>query len=619
MSHRLTKSVFPKNYNLHIRVNLDNFTFEGTCEIKFHAVSPVDRIFLHSKNLSIGNVFLNGASPCTVEIDVVRETVCVHTGSLSGDAVLTFLYEGVLNANMEGFYRSSYKGATGDLRYMGVTQFEATDARQAFPCFDEPNFKASFDLKITCPADKTVVANTPVIAIDFKKGIKIVTFDTTPVMSTYLLAFVVSDLEYLERKLDDGKYLRAYCTPGKKEKLNFAIDVAARALKWYIDWFQIDYPLAKLDLLAVPDFSAGAMENWGLITFRESLIFCDENTDIAEKQDIVNTICHELAHQWFGNLVTMEWWTYLWLNESMATYFGWWVTDVLFPEYKTWDKFIDHEYATALELDSLESSHPIEVHVEKSSDIQQIFDAISYSKGSCLVRFLVNYLGEKKFRSGMQKYLEKNKYSNTVSADLWKAFGDDVGELMKCWTTTTGYPVVSVTNNGTSLVLSQERYYKSGKRAGSCLWNIPIEIVVDGKFSVAVKLDEKTKTFDISSTDILINPGRGGFFRVKYDKIPTALGSTANKNQLISDCASLCLAGYLGFQKLFDVLRIFDLSRERNYSIWNNVITTLGVIYNHLHEHVAVQERFHKTIMKSCYAGSCFGEEEFRVGAVGGN
>ncbi|AYV84014.1 MAG: aminopeptidase 1 [Hyperionvirus sp.] len=599
IKHRLTKDVKPSNYELNIVPDLMRFTFQGTCRISFDAGVWVERIVLHSKHLSIGSVLLNDDRKCEVVMDVENELMSVETGGYFGKGVLLISYAGVLNGNMEGFYRSSYK--VGEIvRYMGVTQFEAADARQAFPCFDEPNFKATFDLRITGVGEyngRMCLSNMEVV----KREGDSVWFGTSPVMSTYLLAWVIGDLEFLEREMD-GVVIRAYCTPGKKEKLLFAINVAARALKWFLEWFEIGYPLKKLDLLAVPDFSAGAMENWGLITFRESLLFADEDTEISERQDIVNTICHEIAHQWFGNLVTMEWWTYLWLNESMATYFGWWVTDVLFPEYKIWDKFMDNECATALELDSLEASHPIEVVVERSSDIQQIFDAISYSKGSCLVRALVCHLGEKKFREGMRRYLSKHKYGNTVSGDLWDAFGEGVGELMRCWTEQTGYPVVSVMRSGGEIVFEQMRFLKSGRAGGDSLWKIPIEM----EGGVRVMLDERVKRVVVSGegAEILINPNRVGFFRVKYEgKLDFDFGkmSVQNKIQLISDCSTLCLAGYQEFQRLFDLFGSFDLRKERSYSVWNNVVGVLELVWGHLGGYPELQEAFMKNVMMYVY------------------
>lgn len=613
INHRLPKTVIPINYKLHIQPNLEQFTFDGTVMINLQINSPTDTIILNSKKLTIKSVlfenelvkFKNNNEDEIIIITIPLINVIKNSGLYD----LTIIFSGILNDQMEGFYRSKYK-INNIIKYMATSQFESTDARQAFPCFDEPNFKATFDISITGPKDATILSNTEIKQQIDNDNTKTVIFETSPKMSTYLVAFIVSDLEYVEGKMRNNIIIRSYATPGNKSKLNFSLDIAIKALEYYTKWFEIDYPLSKLYLVAIPDFSAGAMENWGLITFREQAMLYDERMNLGEKQNIVYTICHEIAHQWFGNLVTMDWWTYLWLNESMATYFGWMVTDILFPEWQIWNKFMEHEYITALELDSLETSHPIEVPVQKSSDIQQIFDAISYSKGSCLIRFLVNYLGMDEFRYGMQRYLNKNMYGNTTSDDLWEAFGSNIKSLMKDWTQQTGYPVICASCTPSKhLTLSQSRFYKYGPdkiKDNTNRWTIPLELQLSKSENVSIVLDKLTNTYQLNTIEhLLINPRRMGFFRIQYIDLPNMENlpnmknlSIEDKIHVLNDSFSLSLSGYQSFDKVFKMVDKLNLDIERNYNIWNSIVPYLNMIYVYLQNHKDIRENYKNKIMK---------------------
>lgn len=628
-NHRLTKDIYPTNYLLNLRPNFNDFTFNGEVQIQttFDIDIDVDKFALHSKNLVIDSIEVDN-NKCNFTEDKENEILIVNTNTFinkdnpsltSGNHVIVIKYNGVLNDNMEGFYRSTYKDTkTGETKYLATTQFESTYARQAFPCFDEPNFKATFDVVITAPTHMTVLSNNVVkyeMKVDDESNMKVVAFETSPKMSTYLLAFIVGDLEYIEGTVLN-KLVRVYGTPGNRDRMQYALNVTMKGLEWFINWFNIDYPLSKLDIVAVPDFSAGAMENWGLITFREGLVYCDQDTDLTEKQDIAVTICHELAHQWFGNLVTMEWWTYLWLNESMATYFGWEVADAIFPEWNLWDKFVGDEYAQALELDSLETSHPIEVPVNHANEIQNIFDAISYSKGSCLVRFLVNYLGEETFQSGMRKYMNDNKYKNTESDDLWKAFtavsGKDIGELMNPWTKQMGYPVVTIDYDGFAIHFNQQKFLSQGinseNKNDHSLWTVPFDIkyrqkpdmndldqdpfqvskpfVLDKKSYV---LDRKDNVYDLTTAQIggiYVNPDRTSFMRVKYSTLPFVMDDDEKyhtkiintSTSILDDCFALAFAGYDSFAKPFDVLKRVNIGNIDNFAFWNTLIMHINML-----------------------------------------
>jgi aminopeptidase 2 len=579
---RLTKTIYPEHYQLHLIPNFDDFTFAGSVVIQTKFERDASSFALHSKNLTINQLFLD-SQPINYQLESSHELILINTDSLikKGSHSLLIKFKGVLNDRMEGFYRSSYRSSTGETKFLATTQFESTEAREAFPCFDEPNFKATYDIIITSKSEHTILSNNKVKHTDDNKTSKTVYFETTPKMSSYLVAFIIGDLEYIEGKTFNDILVRFYGVPGNKEKMPFALDVAIKGLEWYIKWFEgIDYPMSKLDIIAIPDFSAGAMENWGLITFREGYLYCDEQTSSDEKKDIINVVLHELAHQWFGNLVTMEWWTYLWLNESMATYFAWMVTNELYPEYHIWNKFIEDEYESALDLDSLESSHPIEVTVKNTNDIQNIFDAISYSKGSCLVRYLASYLGPDNFRKGMNLYMNNNLYKNTTSTDLWKAFDEvsnsDIGKLMNSWTKQTGYPVVTVNCDGFTLHLNQQRFFKNGRNpSNKQLWTIPLEILYQDENDVERRL---TVTFDTEDQLIpmtksiksirSINPDRTSFVRVCYNTSPK-ISEVNNLTYMLDDAFSLALSGYSDFMKPFHILSTLELENFDDNSLWN--------------------------------------------------
>lgn len=576
-NYRLPKNIYPTFYRLNITTNLSDFTFEGNVCIDTTFVNSTNICTINSKQLTIKSVKVDKTS-VRFEEDTYDEIIKLYHDFTTGDHQIIIEYKGVLTDSMDGYYRSKY----GD-KYLAVTQFESTSARQAFPCFDEPNFKAKFQLTMTSKKEYVFLSNTSPIFTLIDNDYKTIKFAETPIMSTYLLAFIVGDLEYITDKgIETGQEIRIYGVPNNKHKMSFALDVTQKGLNYFNSWFNIKYPLNKLDLVAIPDFSAGAMENWGLITFRESDLYCDDNTDDREKHQNAITTIHELAHQWFGNLVTMEWWTYLWLNESMATYFGWHVADKLFPEWKLASKFVDDEYVNALELDSLESSHPIEVPIKRAADVQSIFDAISYSKGSCIVRFLVNYLGDDKFQQGMQKYMETNKYKNTTSDDLWDAFGSDVKVLMNSWTKQTGFPVISVTKSGDDIILSQQRFLKnsdSNNRNNDTLWMIPLDIQNDSGDVTRITLNDKTTTVKINSNNIIVNPKRTIFCRIQYVNIePNLQNDYDNLTYLLDDSFALAMSGYHSFDKPFDIINKINLKDIVQYNFWDMLTRHVNTI-----------------------------------------
>lgn len=390
-------------------------------------------------------------------------------------AQLEIKFTGHLNDKMAGFYRSTYKKEDGTEGILATSQMEPTDARRAFPCFDEPALKATYtvtliaDKNLTCLSNMDVASETDVQSTISGSTRKAVKFNKSPLMSTYLVAFIVGELNYVETNAFRVP-VRVYAPPGQDiEHGRFSLDLAAKTLAFYEKVFGIEFPLPKMDQVAIPDFAQGAMENWGLVTYRVVDLLLDEKASgAATKERVAEVVQHELAHQWFGNLVTMDWWEGLWLNEGFATWASWYSCNAFYPEWNVWQTFVTDTLQGALSLDSLRSSHPIEVPVKRADEINQIFDAISYSKGSCVLRMISTYLGEDTFLEGVRRYLKKHAYGNTQTGDLWASLADASGkqveEVMASWTkvraSTTPSEMVSgprTTAVANSILLKQNR------------------------------------------------------------------------------------------------------------------------------------------------------------------
>ena len=516
------------NYDLIFEPLFSNFTFNGKEIISFTASKPIKTLKLNSAELKIKKCYIikNGKTIHTkYNIDEKKEELSITPEKkINGKVKLCIEFTGTLNDRLLGFYRSQYKDKAGKKKYLATTQFEAADARRAFPCWDEPAVKATFDVSLIVDKTLSAISNMPQ-KTKKKFGTKtLVEFERTPVMSTYLLYLGVGEFEFLETKLRNIK-IRVVTTRGKKSNAKLSLELTKKFLGEYEKYFGIKYPLPKLDMLAIPDFAAGAMENWGAITFRETILLYDPKTSSTRtKQYIAEVISHEIAHQWFGNLVTMKWWNDLWLNESFATFMATKIVDRFYPEWDYWDQFLDDAMNTAMSLDSLKTSHPIDVNVNHPSEIREIFDSISYDKGGCILRMLEHFVGEKNFQKGLQKYLTKHQYDNAQGSDLWNAIGQvskqPIDKMMKTWINQVGFPLLEVKRNTSTLTLKQSRFLLEGdKNPSKKTWSIPL-VIEEGNQRMKKLMTKKSEKIHLKNKDrnFIINSGRTGFYRIQYDK-----------------------------------------------------------------------------------------------------
>lgn len=440
----LPSNVIPSHYELEFTPNLESLTFEGVEVVHVDVKQPTSGITLHTKELVIKSAifsqFSSGDEFAMTGLNYVFEgnvtTISFGKELPCGSGKLSISFSGVLNGDMAGFSKSEYTDIHGKKKVMASTQFEALDARRAFPCWDEPALKCTFDITLIIPSHLSGLSNMPELKVTSvaKSNLKRIEFERTPKMSTYLVAFAVGEFDYISGKTKDGVLVRVITPPGRSSEGKFALNVGIASLEFYNDFFQVPYPLPKLDMICITEFAMGAMENWGLVTYREvALMIDDAKASSQSKQRVAIVVAHELAHQWFGNLVTMSWWDGLWLNEGFAAFMEHFCVDALFPEYSIWEQFTTDAFGAAQRLDALRSSHPIIVPIKHAEEVEQVFDAISYCKGSCVVNMIYHTLGFEHFRDGLRNYMKKHAYGNTETIDLWNAWTEVIqGMILFC-------------------------------------------------------------------------------------------------------------------------------------------------------------------------------------------
>ncbi|XP_006013192.1 endoplasmic reticulum aminopeptidase 1 isoform X2 [Latimeria chalumnae] len=538
---RLPEGIAPVHYEVFLHPNLTTLNFLGSVKIEINVKWETSWVILHSKSLEIikASIQREGGSvqserPARIlSYPPYEQIALLPAEPLAADEnyIINIDYAANLSKSFHGFYKSSYRTKDGEERIVASTQFEPTFARAAFPCFDEPAFKANFTVKIRRERKHHVLSNMPIIkSIQLSNGLFEDHFNVSVKMSTYLVAFIISDFKSISKVTEHGIKVSVFAAPEKIDQADYALEAAIKLLDFYEDYFNISYPLPKQDLAAIPDFQSGAMENWGLTTYRESALLYDPATSSAsEKLGITMIIAHELAHQWFGNLVTMEWWNDLWLNEGFAKFMEYVSVNITHPELQVEDYFLGKCFE-AMEVDALNSSHPVSTPVENPAQIQEMFDDVSYDKGACILNMLRDYLTPDVFTAGIIRYLRRYSYDNTKNEDLWNSLtnhwfmGDvlDVKTMMNTWTLQKGFPLITVTVKGKQVHLHQEHYLKGSDSSQSSgyLWHVPLTYITS-KSNIVHRFLLRTKTDVIVLPEevkwIKFNVGMNGYYIVHYE------------------------------------------------------------------------------------------------------
>lgn len=552
-SYRLPAAVKPSFYDLRIEPDLQAFTFKGEEKVQVEVTEPVNEIVLNSADIVITSAVLTddaGTSMVgSIKHDEANERAhLVFDGIVgTGHWELDLSFTGILNDKLKGFYRSVYKANDGKDAIIATTKFEPCDARRAFPCWDEPAFKARFKLSLVIPNDYSAISNAGVIKqTDLGNGKKRLEYAPSIPMSSYLVAYVIGKLEasapvIAEMPGGGKKEIRVWAVPGKKHMTGFALEAAKFSLEYFARYFQQPYPGDKLDLIAIPDFASGAMENFGCITFRETALLVDTKTaSHAELERVAEVVMHENAHMWFGDFTTMSWWNGLWLNEAFATFMAAKALDSWKPEWRFWEGF-NVQRASAMKVDGLRTTRSIEFPVTNPEQAREMFDVLTYEKGCAVLRMLELFLGEEKFRSGIIRYIAKHAFGNADTPDLWAAIEEvvpsfsesmSITDVMNSWVLQPGFPVLSVEESKVagSVTFTQNifRYLKDGSPAPETLWHVPVHVraTVDGEdgkpvqIEKVVLLSKRAETFYLGENlkSLVVNAGGHGFYRVRYSE-----------------------------------------------------------------------------------------------------
>lgn len=617
-AHRLSGNVVPNHYQLKLSPDLTTATYEGEVSIDLTIKEPCSEIALnasgtaaeepkpspemiiHSATLTAkdGTSF-NGTPTLDPAKELLKISFAGKAGS--GDWHLKITFSGTLNDKLRGFYRSSYKDADGATQVVACTQFESTDARRAFPCFDEPAMKATFQVTMVVDSELEAVSNTQVTSVtQLTGGKKQIEFAPSMKMSTYLLAFVVGKLVATQPLSVDGVDVRIWTIPSKQHLTCFGLETAAFSLRYFRQYFGCPYPGDKLDLLGIPDFAAGAMENLGCVTFREEALLVDHKSASQAALDrVAEVVAHELAHMWFGDLVTMAWWEGLWLNEAFATFMAAKCVDSWKKDWGIWERFALSRSA-AMRTDALKSTRPVQFVVDHPDEAAAMFDILTYQKGCSVMRMLEQYLGEETFRKGIALYMERHAYGNTHGEDLWRALtdesGEDVAAIMESWVYRPGFPVLSVESaNTTGSITLRQRSFKYLPEAvdDSTLWKIPIFVrarvngkIIEEKFI----LHEAEKSFYLGEglEWVVINANGHSFVRVVYDgKLVAGLARSAanllsvvERYNLLSDSWACVRAAMSSTSEFLALTKAF--ADETDPNVWTAILGPLYSIYDTL-------------------------------------
>ncbi|WP_420432329.1 M1 family metallopeptidase [Candidatus Poriferisocius sp.] len=592
--YRLPRTVVPRRYELRLEPDLEEFSFAGAVSVDLEVLEPVGEIVLNAAELEIAGGDLNEVALAGIDYDEEHERAVLRLGEpvSPGPARLSLTFTGTLNDQLRGFYRSTFTDDDGDERVIATTQFESTNARRAFPCWDEPDLKATFEVTLVVPDDLMAVSSgAEVDSEPTDDGRRAVKFAPTMEMSTYLLAFIVGPLEATEPVDVNGTPLRVLHPVGKGHLTEFALDAGAFCLDFFEDYFAIDYPGDKLDLVAIPDFAFGAMENMGCVTFREILLLIDPDSSTQqERQTAVDVIAHELAHMWFGNLVTMKWWNGIWLKEAFATFCEMLAVDAYRPDWKRWLAF-GLSRAAAFDVDALAATRTIEYPVVSPADAEGMYDLLTYEKGAAAVRMLEQYLGADEFRDGVRHYLQRHSYANTETHDLWDALSESTGEpardVMDSWIFQGGHPVVTASADDSGIItLSQSRFRYDGQ-PDDTRWQVPVVAAVgtdNGEHRERLVLDNPVALNADKPSWVMVNPTADGFYRVAYqgDLLDRLLegGPELDPLQryvLVDDQWALTVANRMGVADYMEFAERIAAT-EDDLAVWRRLAGTLGTL-----------------------------------------
>lgn len=586
IASRLFRTFAPEHYDLSINLHRTERTFDGTVTIRGTVTSDTSEVRLHAKKLAVSSVTVDG-KVAEHHDETNDELVIAHPDLTAGLHTIVVTYSGSITDDMNGIY-PCYFEVDGVKQELIATQFESHYARQAFPCIDEPEAKATFDVTLSTEEDVTVLGNMPVKSQKNEDGRLVTSFETTPRMSSYLVAWVVGDLQKKTATTSDGVEVSIWSTKAHDpSNLDFALDIAVRTIEFFDEYFGVPYPLPKADHVALPDFSSGAMENWGLITYREIALLVDpKNTTLSAKHYVATVVTHELSHQWFGNLVTMQWWNDLWLNESFANMMEYVAVDALEPSWDIWLDQATSEVVSALRRDSLDGVQPIQIDVNHPDEISTIFDpSIVYAKGGRLLRMLQAYIGDEAMKQGLKLYFEKHKYTNTQADDLWaalsKASGKDISSFMHAWMTQPGFPVVRASKDGDTITLQQEQFFVGPHEDKGRSWPIPLH---GASSSIPESLQEKEYSFTYTDeTPFRLNQGSTAHFITYYEgtllsDIVTKLDelSPVDKLSFLHEQLLLAKAGLQSYAAILPLLSSFK--SETNESVWSIVSIAINEI-----------------------------------------
>jgi len=595
--YRLPRTVTPSQYAIELRLDPDAPTFDGTEDVAITVHEPVTEIALNGKDLTVHAGAVIADDGTSVEIakavpdpSAGRITLELPGELATGDYTLRLSFTGKLSDLMEGMYRSRFTDDAGAEHLIITTHFEATDARRNFPCWDEPDLKASFQMTLVVPDGMTALTNTPELDREpAGDGYTRVRFDRSMVMSTYLVCVVVGGLGLTEPSFAGPTPIRVACRPDRLHLARYANEVAAYVLEWFSDYYAIPYPERKLDQAAIPDFAQGAMENTGLVTYRETLLLLDPAlASYVEQLDVAETIAHELAHMWFGDLVTMRWWNGIWLNEAFATFMSYLCVDAMEPSWAVFDAF-QTSRMTAFEVDALASTRPIEFPVESPDDASGMFDTLTYTKGGAVLRMIEQWLGADVFRDGIRRYLAAHAYGNTETHDLWdsleEASGKPVRRIMDAWIFQPGYPAIEVTREGDAIRLTQRRFAPSMPE-DETTWPVPLivrQVGAQGEQIEHVLVEAEGLTLPLADPDALVvaNAGSTAFVRTFYDdelrgRLTARLGDLVpgERQSLVDDAWAAAVSGRATVSAFLDVAAGFR--DETAPSVWQTIMTGLA-------------------------------------------